>query len=203
MFIWMKVNLLHGITWTLIFTVLIDLARFTPPHWKCCILLEFAVEITTSAVTNGVGVNAEPVISPQLSASLVLSGGAVQRSFCRLFISKLEFSICVQGGGCCLYRETLDRIVDLVSSWKEHHQLQDLVLSFWAVVSAAPAQAALCKTLIPAFPGVWSAADLLVQGEEQWVQKWAFTHVVTCHVKNRACKWSCYVCLCRDASCKK
>lgn len=68
--------------------------------------MEFAVEITTSAVTNGVGVNAEPVISAQLAviASLVLSGGAVLRSFCRFFISKLDFSSSGEkkGGGALL-----------------------------------------------------------------------------------------------------
>lgn len=119
------------------------------------------------------GVNAELVISPQFAAIASVSNGRSihQWSSCRFFtFHYLTFpSVCIREL-CCATKDTSGRIVDLVSSWKEHHQLQDLVLSFWAVVSIALAQAALCKTLIPVFSGVWSVTDLLVQGEEQQVQ---------------------------------
>lgn len=85
-------------------------------------------------------------------------------------LHNLTFPSVCSRGLCCETKDTLGRIVDLVASRKEHHQLQDLVLSFWAVVSIALAQAALSKTLIPVFSGLWPVADLLVQSEEQWVQ---------------------------------
>lgn len=187
-------NVLHSWTWTLIFTS--DL----PGSFSATLLLEVPHPVwdnNTQRLQNlwfplwlmGFLLFRVSAASPiDLSADFPLHN--------------LTFPSVGSRGLCCETEHTLGRTVDLVSSWKELHQLRDLVLSFWAVASVALAQAALCGTLIPVFPGLWSVADLLVQGEEQWVQC-ASTLVITCHVKNRGCRWSCYICLGRTVPRKK
>lgn len=149
------------------FSLLICLAHFTPPDY-CVLEVLHPVCICSSEYNNGV--TAEPVISTQIAGIASVSNGGCIDLSADFPLHNLTFPSVCSRGLCCETEDTLGRIVDLVSSWKEHHQLQDLVLSFWAVVSIALAQAALCKTLIPVFSGLWSVADLLVQGEEQWVQ---------------------------------